>query len=491
MTLNRRNFFKSSLAAGLMTAAAAHAQLPAPDKWDETYDVVIVGAGGAGLAAAVEAVENKMSAVVFEREPIIGGSSTLNGGMIAVAGTEEQAKQGIKDSKELYVKDMLAAGDNKNDKDVVEAFAEGILDHYEWLTSKLGLFPDQIVQQGGQSVPRSHHYVSSKVLAAMAKYAKDNGIEIRTRVRVLQLVWNKEHTRIAGVEVQSRGKRIFVEAKKGVLLAAGGFSRNKELVGKYNPPLENADAISGLGTVGDGIKMGLSVGADMLDTAYIKGTYGFRLNPSTIEDMTQVYWSGGIIVNKSGKRFVNEAISYKKISDIALAQPEGKSYIVFDRKILEDNYKDNPQGRELWDPILKENKIPSYLFEGKTIEEAAKKAGLDATVVAATVAQYNKEVAEGNIAFGRTGLVGNTGKPVPLTQAPFYVMPATAALIATYCGLKITPTAKVVNVFGKIIPGLWAAGEMTGGVHGAGYLSGSAFAKAQAFGRIAVRDMSK
>ncbi|WP_282196409.1 flavocytochrome c [Turicimonas muris] len=489
--LTRRSLFKTGLATALLSGAssATFAQLNAPKKWDETYDVVIVGAGGAGLAAAVEAAENKMTAVVLESQPIIGGSSTLNGGMIAVAGTKEQEKQGLKDSKELYVKDMLKSGYNKGDEAVVKAFVDGALYHYEWLTQKMGMFPDSIAHQGGQTVPRSHHFVSSKILKLMADYAKSHGIKILTRSPALRLVWNQDHSRIAGVEASARGKKIFIEAKKGVLLAAGGFSRNPELIAKYNPPLAHADAIAGLGTKGDGIKMGLSVGADMLDTAYIKATYGFKLNPSTINDMTQVYWSGGIIVNSDAKRFVNEEISYKTIADVALAQKEGKSWIVFDRAILKENYKSNPQGRELWDPIFKDKKIPDYIFEGATLEEAAKKAGLNPQALEATVNAYNKGIEKDNDDFGRKGLVYGQGKPVPIKEGPFYIMPATAALIATYCGLKITPTARVVNVFGEVIPGLWAAGELTGGVHGAGYLSGSAFAKAQAFGRIAVKDM--
>lgn len=490
-SITRRSLLKAGFATSLTAlSSASFAQLNAPESWNETYDVVIIGAGGAGLAAAVEAVENKLSAIVLESQPIIGGSSTLNGGMIAVAGTKEQEKQGIKDSKELYVQDMLKSGHYKNDEEVVRSFADAILSHYEWLTQKMGMFPDSIVHQGGQTVPRSHHFVSSKILALMADYAKKNGVKILTRSPALQLVWNTDHTRIAGVEAQIRGKKVFIEARKGVLLAAGGFSRNPALIGKYNPPLENAEAIAGLGTKGDGIKMGLSVGADMLDTAYIKATYGFKLNPSTIEDMSQIYWSGGIIVNSDAKRFVNEEVSYKTIADVALAQKEGKSWIVFDRAILEENYKNNPQGRELWEPIFKENKIPSYMFEGATIEEVAKKSGLNPEALADTVNSYNEEIKSGEASFGRKGLVYGQGKLVPINKAPFYAMPATAALIATYCGLKITPTAKVVNVFGQIIPGLWAAGEMTGGVHGAGYLSGSAFAKAQAFGRVAVKDMA-
>ena len=132
----------------------------------------------------------------------------------------------------------------------------------------------------------------------------------------------------------------------------------------------------------------------------------------------------------------------------------------------------------------------NYL-SGLSLTNAAKKAGLDPKELAKTVKEYNEGIKSDSDAFGRKTLVDTSGKPIPLDKGPFYIMPATAAVIATYCGLKINKDAKVQNVFGEVIPGLWAAGEMTGGVHGAGYMSGSAFGKAMTFGRIAAKDIAK
>ena len=167
--MKRRAFLE--LGAAAVTAAVASTTAQAvpvnrPAKWDETYDVVIIGAGGAGLAAATEAVKNKLSSIVIEKEPTLGGSSIICGGQWAVGGTDEQAARGIKDSDELFFNDMMTTGQHQNDPDVVKAYVKESKALYQWVTKSLGVKPVSVTLSGGMSVPRAHTVKPAEVLEA-------------------------------------------------------------------------------------------------------------------------------------------------------------------------------------------------------------------------------------------------------------------------------------------------------------------------------------
>lgn len=492
VTMNRRKAL--GLGASVLGGAIASTALASPEttrSWDMTYDVVIVGAGGAGLSAATETTRLGLKTLVLEREPIIGGSSTICGGKWAVSGSELQIAQGVKDSEELFIQDMLVCGQYKNDPEVVKAFVKENNKMWKWVHTVGKIEPLALNLAGGQSVPRSLVVKPDQVIAFLRQVATKQGAKILTRTPAERLMWDDKAKCICGVRAKRQGRQIFIRAKKGVILAAGGFSRNPQMLKKYAPQLEHAAVIAGLGTKGDGILMAQAYGADMIDTNYIKATYGFSPTATTIAQKSNSQYMGAIAINKFGKRFGNESVSYKLFADWAFLQPEGKSWLVLDDNIRRTAAKKNPtQDGYLWNPIDKGEK-PDYVSIGNTIEEAAQKAGLDPKAVAETVRRYNAFVDAGKDEdFGRQGLAQGKSKLVRIEKAPFYIFPATGAMIATYCGLKITPKAEVVDVFGQTIPRLFAAGEMTGGVHGAAYMNGTAFSKAMAFGRIAARSVA-
>ena len=488
---NRRNFIKAGLFSA-MTAGLSHeavaVPVKAPVKYDDAYDFVVIGAGNAGLSAAGYAAQAGLSVVVLEKMPTVGGSSAICGGSWAASGTQMQKDAGVKDSEEIFVEDMLKTGGHMNDPELVKAYVRETNREYEWLL-KNGVKALDVHAAGGMSVPRVHAFRPSEVVEFYRSYAVKHGAKIELRTTAERLLWDSEKECVSGVRVKARGKTKNIQARYGVLLASGGFARNPELLGKYVPAMKSAWAVAGLGNTGDGLKMGLSLGADVLDTNYIKATYGFKPQGSASEK-SYIYYNGGIIVNKEGKRFVNESISYKLLSDAALKQKDVKAFEFFDEAVRVKMRDSTAKYRKLLGPLDNGGEV-EYCLRGNTVEEVAQKAGIDPKVLRATVDRYNDFARKGKDEdFGRTSLTSGYGKIFPLTEGPFYLYQAKPRLIATYCGLRIDPKARVIDVFGEPIPHLYACGEAIGGVHGAAYMSGSAVGKAIGFGRIAALEVA-
>lgn len=480
----RRNFLKASIAAAAATGAAQSMAVPvnAPRKYDAVYDFIAIGAGNAGLSAASHAAEAGLKVLVLEKMAFVGGSSAICGGSWAASGTQMQKDAGINDSEDLFFDDMIKTGKGENDPDVVRAYIKASNREYDWLLSK-GVKAHDVHAAGGMSVPRVHAFRPDKVVAFYKDYAEKHGAKILTRAPAERLLWNASRECIEGVRAKVRGKTMTFRARYGVLLACGGFANNPKLLGKYVPAMKKARAVSGVGNTGDGLLMALSLGADVVDTNYIKATYAF-VPGGNASEKSYIYYNGGIIVNKFGKRFVNESLSYKLIGDVALVQPEAKTYTVFDSSVRREGMAKDRREIKMWKDVETKGTTP-YGFVGKTIEEAAQKAGIPPEALAQTIREYNELAPQGKDPLGRMHLSGKVGKPVPMTEGPWVIMPATAAMIATYCGVRIDPTARVLDVYGQPIKGLYAAGEMLGGVHGAAYMTGTAFSKAAAFGHVA------
>lgn len=486
-SLNRRDFGKAAVmgVGGLALAGInpAKAVAKVPDKWDQEADVVVVGAGAAGLAAAAVAAAAGKSVIVLEKTPLMGGSSLICGGALAFAGTDMQAALNIKDSNELFYKDLMTVGDNVNVQTLVKAYVDNQLDTYEWL-KKSGLKFTKIGIVGGMSVPRAHYCSPADAIKVLADMAKAKGARIQMGTAASKLIINAQG-QVCGV-VATRGNRNFnYGARKGVVLASGGFALNKDILAKFVPPMARAKAVVGLGSQGDGLKMAWACGADIRDMPYIKATFGFGPAPDSINDRSHTYYYGAIIVNKQGHRIVDESRSYKILGDAALQQTDGIGVQIFDANVREKAAKE-PHIAPLDRLTAK-----GWIFSADTIPELAKKAGIPADVLAETVRQYNANVEKGvDPQFGRTSLAGGFGKPVKIEKAPFYAFPSSAVILGTYGGILTNEKAQVIDVYGDPVPRLYAAGEVVGGVHGAAYMTGSAFGKAIIFGRMAGKNIS-
>ena len=445
-TTSRRSFLKLGLAATAGGVGLAQAKpVFEPASFDKETDVVIIGTGAAGSSAAARCSQLGLKVIVLEKMPVGGGSSVLCNGGFAVCCTDVQERKRIKDSPELFEKELLTMG-KVNDPELVHTFVTASLPTYKWMRG-LGVEVNDVTTGAGMSVPRQHMTRPPQMLGIFREITEKAGGQYLFKTAARRLIVNEEG-RVTGVEAESRGKKLSIRARRGVVIAAGGWARSEDLLRRFSPAAEKALKLGGIGNSGDGSKMAWALGADL-----------------------------------NGERYADESRPYKELGDMTLAQPEGIGIQIYDAAVHEEAQKD-PLART---DTLKKN---GELYSADTIEGLAKAMGLPADKLAATVRAYNEGLAKGADAFGRTSLSAGNGKPAPIVKAPFYGFRATAVLLSTYCGPKIDSQARVINIFGEPIEGLWAAGEGTGGLHGAAYMSGTSVGKAVVFGKIAAESIA-
>lgn len=452
-------------------------------RWDIETDVVVVGAGLAGYCAALQAAQDNLKVVLVEKMPEVGGTSGMSGGLFAFAGTDLQKEHGIEDSNEKYFDDLRRVGNYMNDEELLRVYIDNQLETYHWLKD-CGVKFEHPEASSGQSVPRSHPTKSREVIKTLAERASESGFtQLITASPVTKLVRLQENSRVEGVVVQSGGKEMAIRGKRAVILTAGGFSRNQKLLKTFAPMQVGVNTVCGKGCMGDGLLMAWKLGADLRDMAYVKSTFGNHPDSGSERHLLLFpVYRGAIAVNKKGKRFVNESFSYKLLGDACLAQPDAMSYQVFDQTVMD---KTSP-GVLTFD--FEEALRDGYMIKGDSISDLAGKIGVDGGALAETINKYNSDIAGGCVdEFGRTAMSNQFGSLVKLDKAPFYAYPSVNVMLGTYCGLGVNSKMEVLDVFGNAIEGLYAAGEVMGGFHGAAYMTGSGLGKAAIYGRLAAK----
>ena len=495
MTSRRSLLFSALLASLGAGPLPVRAENPADAPWPtETYDFVVAGAGAAGLTAAVMALEANpdLSVLVLEKEPFIGGTSAICEGNWSVSETSVQKALGIEDSDERYFEDLMHAGGGTNDPALVGALIEEGKAQFEWVL-EAGVRPRAVIVNSGISARRAHTFVPAEVIRLLRRKALERGAVICCGEPVTALLAAGRDARrspgensVADVVSRRAGHSQRILARRGVLLATGGFGRNREMVGRYAPKLLNAPCLTAPGSTGDGIRLALPFGAALRDMDNLRAGYAFLPHPESIEAMTHVFYGGAIAVDKRGLRFADESRDYTTTAEAAINAPDAMTFLVFDEAIRRYQMSVRTIDRMLFGR-LDRGETPAWCARADTLEEAARRAGLPAETLLATVETYNRDLRETgrDSVFGRSSLDFGMGEPVPIEKPPFYVVPVVPALLGTYCGVAVTPKAQVLRDDGRVVPGLLAAGEVMGGLYGKTSIGGSHYCAAHAFGRIA------
>lgn len=434
---------------------------------DDSCDIVIVGAGGAGLSAAISAGNSGADVIVLEKMAIVGGNTNYATGGLNAAETSSQEALDIEDSAELFFEDTMKGGKNVNNPALVKVLTENSAKTVEWLKG-LGADLSDVGRLGGASANRAHRPTGGKAvgahLASVLYEAAKPVADIRTENTVTAI--SGDENGVTGVEVSTPNGDYHISAK-AVIVASGGFGASQEKVVAFDPSLKGFGTTNHPGATGDAIDFVSGLSAAFVDMEQI------QTHPTVVPVKNKmiteaVRGNGAILVNRQAERFISELETRDVVSEAELQQEGKTSFLVFDQGV-----------RDSLAAIEKYAKA-GLLTEADSLEALADAIEIDGSVLADTVARYNGFVDAGEDAdFQRVDM------PRKLETAPYYAVEVGPAVHHTMGGLKIDDTARVMNESGSWISGLYAAGEVSGGVHGANRLGGNALSDITTFGRLA------
>lgn len=486
-------FGAAGIASGILGFAAADAEAAVmPKEWHESYDVVIVGSGFAGLAAALEAKKAGSSVAILEKMRAPGGNSIINGGVVSAAGSPLEAAKGIEDSPDLLYKDMLTAGLYLNHPELARMVAEKSNETVQWTITELGVkYRDDLTHEGGHSVPRmysTHNQSGSAIVLQLLAKLKEMGVQVRTRAFLTRLL-RDEDGRVKGVEVRhgyvfpddKSGQVKYIRASKAVVLATGGFGNDVTFRTIQDPRLtKEVDSTNQPGATSEALREALRIGCTPVQLSWIQlGPWGspdekgFGSGPIFAQLGCAMY--GLWIDTQTGKRFVNELADRKIRADailrvgnkcIAFADATGSAHVPAD----------------ILSRCLESGVVKKY----DSLDAIAAAYSIPVAPLKETVKRYDASLATGkDEEWGR--YLQKDAKPVE--TPPFYVMRLMPKVHHCMGGVRINAKAQALDIRNdQLIPGLYAAGEATGGVHGAVRLGSCATLDCLIFGRIAGRN---
>lgn len=437
-----------------------------------SYDVVVIGSGGTGLAAAIQASDRDASVLLVEKMPTIGGNTIKASVGMNAAGTRFQKLKGIHDCKEKFYQESLKGGHGTNNPELLRSFVENAPEAIEWLADR-GIELNDITITGGMSTDRTHRpadrsAVGGFLISGLQRNITQRDIDVMLDTDVLEILM--ESGAVSGLRVKNDENEELTIRAKSIVMATGGFSANQEMVVKYRPDLKGFVTTNHKGATGTGIALLEQIGAGTVDMGEI------QIHP-TVEQTTSYLISeairggGAILVNQKGERFFNELETRDKVSAAIINLPEHYSYIIFDEQVRRNNKAaDEYIGK-------------GFVVSADSPRVLADKLGLDMHAFLATLERYNVFVEKQHDEdFGRT-----TALRHPIHEGPFYAIRIAPGVHHTMGGVTINADTEVLDVNGNIIPGVFAAGEVAGGLHGRNRIGGNAVADVIIFGTMAGR----
>ena len=439
---------------------------------DSACDIVVVGAGGAGLSAAVAAAETgDLKIIVLEKQGIVGGNTNYSTGGINAAETEVQKSLGIEDSKQLFYDDIMRGGKNENIPSLVWNFVDHAPATISWLT-KMGADLSDVGLMAGSSVKRTHRpkggtAIGPHLMKVLKEATAHQNIEIRTSNKVVGLLASKGT--VTGVKVQNADGSTYSLKAKAVIIATGGFGANLGMVTRLQPSLSGFATLNHPGATGDAFEWVTSLGGATIQMANI------QIHPTAeavnhILITEAVRGNGAILVNRSGKRFCNEMDTRDVVSAAILKQQTEEAFLIFDQGVRKSLASIETYANQ------------HLLVQGNTISELASLTGIPAESLMQSITRYNEQQKAGvDDDFHRSA----TEMTAALETPPFYAVRVKPAIHHTMGGLSVNTETQVLKTDGTPIPGLFAAGEVTGGLHGANRLGGNGVADIVVNGRLA------
>jgi fumarate reductase flavoprotein subunit len=463
------NAVKDAVEQSGAVLTAKEVQAGAEKVEDITTDIVIIGSGGAGLTAAIEATNAGAEVIVVEKNGFMGGNTNYATGGMNAAGTKYQEVDGIKDSAELYYSDTMKGGKNLNNPELLKVMTEKSAETLYWLET-LGADLSEVGASGGQSVNRIHKGpggmpVGTHLMNIFDQQIDKLGIEVKLYTKAVEIL--SAENKVTGIKVENKDGNSYNINAKAVILASGGFGANPELVEKFKPELKGFGTTNAPGATGDALALVEKLDVSLTDIEQIQ-THP-TVVPKINEMITEgIRGDGAILVNHEALRFINELETRDVVSKAILEQNGATAFLVLDKQVYEKA------------STYEKYKNQGLLKEAKTLAELAEIMKVDAATLESTVAKYNEAVkAKSDAEFGRTSL------EVELITAPYYTVEISPAIHHTMGGVTINTEAQVINKSGAAVEGLFAAGEVTGGVHGGNRIGGNAVTDITVFGRIA------